>query len=83
MFSSIGPAMEQVCVNKSHSGSWCEFFKKRDQAKTTSLKLYFSKIFFVVSQTNGISISFITLEKFHWLPLCELANVSPRQTQAT
>ena len=83
MFSSIGPAMEQVCVNKSHNGSWCEFFKKRDQAKTTSLKLYFSKFFFVVSQTNGISISFITLEKFHWLPLCELANVSPTQTQAT
>ena len=59
------------------------FLKKRDQAKTTSLKLYFSKFFFVVSQTNGISISFIKLEKFHWLPLCELANVSPRQTQAT
>ena len=81
MFSSIGPAMEQVCVNKSHGGSWCEFFKKRDQAIFETI--FFKVFFFVVSQTNGISISFITLEKFHWLPLCELANVSPRQTQAT
>ena len=32
MFSSVGPGMEQLCVNKSpHNGSWCEFFKKRDQ----------------------------------------------------
>ena len=38
----FGPGMEQLCVNKSHNGSWCEFFKKRDQAKSTSLKLYFS-----------------------------------------
>ena len=42
------------------------FLKKRDQAKSTSLKLYFLK-FFVVSQTNGILISFLTLEKLHWL----------------
>ena len=39
--------------------------------------------FFVVSQTSGISMSFLTLAKLHWLPLGELANVSPRQTQTT
>ena len=39
--------------------------------------------FFVVSQTVEISICFITLEKFRWQPLGELANVSPIQTQAT
>ena len=51
MFSSIGPAMEQVCVNKSHSGSWCEFFKKRDQAIFETI---FFKDFFLwsVKQTE-------------------------------
>ena len=34
--------MEQLRVNKSHNASWCEFFKKRDHAKSTSLKLFFS-----------------------------------------
>ena len=52
MFSSVGPWMEQLCVNKSpHKGSRCEFFKRRDRVKSTSLKQYFSK-FFVESQTN-------------------------------
>ena len=39
--------------------------------------------FFVVSQTNGMSISFLTLAKLHWLPLDELANASQRQTPPT
>ena len=60
MFSSIGPAMEQLCVNKSHIGSWCEFFKKRDQAKTTSLKLYFSKFFCGQSNKRNFSIFYNT-----------------------
>ena len=40
-------------------------------------------LIFVVSQTNGISISFLTLAKLHWLPLGELANASQRQTPPT
>ena len=71
-----------VPCNVTFGCTWCEFFKKRDQAKSTSLKLYFLK-FFVVSQTNGILISFLTLEKLHWLPVGWLAKVSLRQTQAT
>ena len=52
MFSSIGPGMEQLCVNKSHDGSWCEFFEKRDQAKSTPLKLLFNVFSSSVKQTK-------------------------------
>ena len=30
--------MEQLHVNNSHNGFWCEFFKKRDQAKSIFLQ---------------------------------------------
>ena len=59
-----------------HATTW---LKPWPPGKSTSLELYFSKFF--LSQFNkGNSISL--LEKLHWLPLGELVNVSPRQTQA-
>ena len=57
MFSSIGPGKEQLCVNKSNDGSWCEFFEKRDQAKSTPLN-YVSTYFLRQSDKRNFNILF-------------------------
>ena len=52
-----------------------------DCLKSTLLKLLFTVFSSSAKQTEFQYI--LTLEKLHSLPLGELANISPRQTQAT